>query len=268
MGRTDPKTAIWEGGILRGDLGYSRTASMLTAHSIIESLPATLEVIGWSIVLMAIGSVGFGVASTFRQNKWVTKITRVLNTVGFLLPPLLFGLLLLMCFLVILGWVPLGRYDEWVGEVLSNPNHWQHFTKILTIDALLNHRLDIFWNAILYLIAPVITLSYPQWRLFFRSTSRFIQHYSTPPNRVIPVATILGGIFVNLVNGIILAETIFNFPGIGRAIAYNAISLDMVPLSSILLVSAFLFMIGNLLIDMVHLLMNPTMTRERSLFWG
>jgi peptide/nickel transport system permease protein len=287
VGRADPKSDEWIGGILLGDFGYSRSGSMPTANLIIESFPATLELALWTILVIVVGGVGFGIANTFRHNKWMNNVIEVGNMVGFIVPPFLFALLLLICFLAIVGWFPMGRYDEWVGEVIHNPTQWRNFTNLLTIDALLNRRLDIFWNVLLHLIAPVITLSYIQCLLFFRSTRAFtrkqlrqemllnskgqlsnrIEQHSTLSNGSIPVATIVGGIFFNLVNCTILAETIFNYPGIGRATVYNAISLDMIPLTSILLVSSFIFVIGTLLIDIAHVYMNRVSMGQRLVFW-
>lgn len=287
VGRADPNSAEWIGGILLGDFGFSRTGSMPTANLIIESFPATLELALWTILVIVVGGVGLGVVNTFRHNRWVNKIIGVGNIVGFIVPPFLFALLLLICFLAIVGRFPLGRYDEWVGEVIHNPTQWQDFTHLLTIDALLNRRLDIFWNALLHFIAPVTTLSYIPCLLFFRSTHAFtrkhlrqemllnsngrlsnrIEQYSTLSNSSIPVATIVGGIFVNFVNCAILVETIFNYPGIGRATAYNAISLNGISLTSILFVSTFIFMIGTLLIDIAHVYINRASMGQHTRFW-
>jgi len=148
VGRPYPQSAEWIGGILQGDFGYSRFGSMPVADLIIERLPATFELALYSMLVIVFGSVGLGITTTFRHSKWVDKLIGLLSAIGWIFPSFLLALLLLMYFYSEVGWFLLGRYDEWVGEVIHSPTQWRHFTNLLTIDALLNRRLDIFWNAL------------------------------------------------------------------------------------------------------------------------
>lgn len=279
VGRPDPQSGEWTGGILRGDLGYSRTASQPVADLIARRFPATLEMALWSIIPIVFGGVWLGVLAALNHNKLIDQLIRVLSVVGWAFPSFVFALVLLMYFYAELGWFPPGRYDQWVSEVLNNPDEWRNFTNLLTIDALLNGRLDIFWNALRHLIAPIITLTYIQCALLIRITRTSMlealrEDYVTTarskglakntitqrhalPNALIPVATIVGGTIVGLLNGAVITETIFDFPGIGQAAATAAVSLDVITTSAMVMFFGFILVVGNLLVDIAYVFIDP-----------
>lgn len=279
VGRPDPQSGEWTGGILRGDLGYSRTASQPVADLISRRFPATLEMALWSIIPIIFGGVWLGVLAALNHNKLIDQLIRVLSVVGWAFPSFVFALILLMYFYAELGWFPPGRYDQWVSSVLNDPDQWRNFTNLLTIDALLNGRLDIFWNALRHLIAPIITLTYIQCALLIRITRTSMlealrEDYVTTarskglaknaitqrhalPNALIPVATIVGGTIVGLLNGAVITETIFDFPGIGQAAATAAVSLDVITTSAMVMFFGFILVVGNLLVDIAYVFIDP-----------
>jgi peptide/nickel transport system permease protein len=279
VGRTDPQSGEWSGGILRGELGYSRTASQPVSDLIARRFPATLEMALWSIVPIIFGGVWLGVIAALNHNKFLDQLIRVISVVGWAFPSFVFALLMLMYFYAQLGWFPPGRYDQWVSEIINNPAQWRNFTNLVTIDALLNARLDVFWNALRHLVAPILTLTYIQCALLIRITRTAMlealrEDYITTarskglakqtitqrhalPNALIPVATIVGGTIVGLLNGAVITETIFDFPGIGQAAATAAVSLDVITVSAMVMFFGFILVVGNLLVDIAYFFIDP-----------
>lgn len=279
VGRPDPQSGEWAGGILRGELGYSRTASQPVADLIARRFPATLEMALWSIIPIVFGGVWLGVIAALNHNKFLDQLIRVISVVGWAFPSFVFALLLLMYFYAHLGWFPPGRYDQWVSDLINSPDQWRSFTNLITIDALLNARLDVFWNALRHLIAPILTLTYIQCALLIRITRTAMlealrEDYITTahskgltrnsvtqrhalPNALIPVATIVGGTIVGLLNGAVITETIFDFPGIGQAAATAAVTLDVITVAAMVMFFGFILVVGNLLVDIAYVFIDP-----------
>jgi peptide/nickel transport system permease protein len=277
-GTKNPSTGEREGGLLFGDLGYSRTSSQPVIELIARRFPATVELTLWSIIPIIFGGVWLGVLAALNQDKWIDQIIRVMSIIGWAFPSFLFGLLMLMVFYANTGWLPPGRLSQWANTVVQSAE-WSNYTYLLTIDALLNGRLDIWWDAIRHLIAPVITLSYISWALLVRVTrtsmlealrqdfmttarskglqNRVITRRHALPNALIPVATIAGSMVVGLLNGAVIIETVFNYPGIGQAAANAATQLDVVTILGLSLFFGFILVLSNLLVDVSYVLIDP-----------
>ena len=129
------------------------------------------------------------------------------------------------------------------------------------------------------MILPIITLCYIQWAMLLRLTRSSMlealrQDYITTarakgltertvinrhalPNALIPVVTVGGITVVNLVNGVVITETVFNYPGMGSAAAGAAQTLDVLAVLGFVLLSSVLFIVANLLIDVLYAFLDP-----------
>ncbi len=278
VGQRDPVTGKIIGGILRGDLGYSRTSSEPVADLLRRRFPATLELALWSVLPIIGGGIWLGVIAAVNHNKWVDQLARVFSIVGWSFPSFVFGLLVLMIFYARLQWFPPGRISDWASQVINSPE-FKNYTHLITIDALLNLRFDIFLDALRHLILPVITLAYLSWALLLRVTRSSMlealrQDYITTarakglnnrevirrhalPNALIPVATLGGLIVVGLLNGVVITETVFNYPGIGSAAARAALQLDVVTILGFALFNGFILVMANLIVDILYAYIDP-----------
>ncbi|MGH2545014.1 MAG: ABC transporter permease, partial [Ardenticatenaceae bacterium] len=222
VGTVSPNTGEREGGLIFGQLGYSRTASQPVIDLIKQRFPATLELALLAIVPVVLGGVWLGVIAALNHNKPIDQIARVFSIVGWAFPSFVFGLILLMIFYARLGWFPPGRLSIEASQVV-NSSTFNSYTNMMTIDSILNGRFDIFMDAMRHMIAPVVTLAYISWALMVRVTRTSMlealrQDYMTTarakglheqvitrrhalPNALIPVATIAGGTVVGLLNG-------------------------------------------------------------------
>lgn len=278
VGITDQRTGQTTGGILRGDFGYSRTASQPVAELIKRRFPATLELALWSVLPVIGGGVWLGVVSALNHNKLIDQIARIFSIVGYALPTFVFGLMVLMIFYAKLGWFPPGRVSAEASRVIASSD-WRNFTYLLTIDSLLNGRPDILVDVLRHMILPVITLAYLSWALMLRVTRSSMlevlrQDYMTTarskglaerrvirrhglPNALIPVITIAGFTVVGLLNGVVVTETIFNYPGIGSATAEAAVRLDVVTILAMTLFFGFILVLANLIVDLLYGVIDP-----------
>ena len=278
VGRADPVTGETVGGVLRGDLGYSRTGNQDVIDLLLHRLPATVELALWSIVPIIGVGIWLGVQAAVKHNKLIDQVARIFSIVGYSFPSFVFGLLVLLIFYARLEWFPPGRLTDWASQIVQS-DAFTRYTQLNTVDALLNGRLDIFADALRHMVLPVLTLSYIQWALLLKITRSAMlealrQDYVTTarakglaerdvinrharPNALIPVATVSGLTIVGLLNGVVFTETIFNYPGIGSAAADAAVSLDVLTVLGFVLFTATLLIVTNLVVDVMYAFLDP-----------
>lgn len=150
---------------------------------------------------------------------------------------------------------------------------------MLTFDALLNGRFDIFLDALRHMILPILTLSYLSWATFLRVTrssmletlrmeyvttarakglpEKDVIYKHAQPNAMIPAVTLAGFAVVGLLGGVVITETVFNYPGIGQAAAEAAAQLDVVTVLGFALFNGFILIVSNLVVDVLYGLVDP-----------
>ena len=278
IGVRDDDTGEIKGGILRGDMGHSKTGKDAVAEVIKHRLPATAELALWAAAPLIGLAVWMGVQAAVNHNRFIDQLLRVLAIFGWSIPTFVFGLMVLMAFYAGLGWFPPERLSNWAAQAVQSAG-FIRYTQMNTLDSLLNLRLDIFWDAIRHLVLPVLTLSVISWAFLLRVTRSSMldvlrQDYMTTarakglsertvisqhavPNALIPVITVGGLTLISLFNGVVITETVFNYPGLGSFMADAALSLDVVSVLGMTLFSRFVLVFGNLVVDVLYGVVDP-----------
>jgi peptide/nickel transport system permease protein len=183
-----------------------------------------------------------------------------------------------MVFYAQLEWFPPGRLTTQMQIAVNSPD-FHTYTSLLTIDSLLNGRFDIFIDALKHMLLPILTLSYLTWATFLRVTRSSMletlrMDYVTTarakglrehdvifkharPNAMIPVITLAGFSIVGLMGGVVITETVFDFPGIGKAAAEAAGQLDVVTVLGFALFNGFILIVANLVVDIIYAMVDP-----------
>jgi len=278
VGRIDPVTGQRRGGILFGDFGYSRTGSQPVIDLIRNRFPNTLDLTIWAIAPVLLVGIWLGVQAAVHQNGFIDQAGRIFSIVGTSVPIFVFGLLALMVFYANLHWFPPGRLSDWASTVLYTES-FRHYTNLLTFDALLNGRFDIFLDALRHMILPILTLSYVNWATFLRVTRSSMletlrMEYVTTarakglrekdvinrharPNAMIPIVTLAGFQVIGLLGGVVITETVFNYPGIGQAAANAASQLDVITILGFALFNGLILIVSNLVVDILYAVVDP-----------
>lgn len=278
VGAKDPVTGEHKGGIIFGDFGYSRVGSQPVADLISTRFPNTLDLTLWAVAPVILVGIWLGVQAAVHHNGFIDQAARVFSIVGTSFPTFVFGLLMLLLFYANVQWFPPGRVSDWANAVITS-REFNSYTSLLTIDALLNGRFDIFWDALKHMILPILTLSYLSWATFLRVTRSSMlevlrQEYVTTarakglperavifkhaqPNAMIPVVTLAGFAVINLMGGVVITETVFDFPGIGKAAAEAAGALDVVTVLGFALFNGVILIIANLVVDVIYAVVDP-----------
>ncbi len=278
VGTEDQVTGETVGGILRGDLGYSRTGREDVVEMIKRRFPATLELALWSMVPIIGFGIYFGILAALNHNKPIDQITRVFAIIGWSFPTFVFGLLLILVLYAWLGWFEPGRLSLEYAQEVMQPT-FTRYTGMNTVDSILNLRFDIFFDALNHLFMPVLTLSVVIIALMMKITRSSMlevlrQDYVTTArakglkekvvvnrhvrrNALIPVITVAGTTLAGLLNGAVTTEVIFNYPGLGSAAAAAALSLDVLTMLGLTLFTAFIFVFANLIVDVLYGVLDP-----------
>jgi peptide/nickel transport system permease protein len=268
----------WVKEVLHGNLGWSKTAQMPVMDAIKLYFPATLELSIWSFVPIMVIGIWLGIQAALHQNGIIDQAARLFSIIGYSFPTFVFGLLVLMLFYVDLQWFPPGRLSDWANNIVYS-SAFHQYTGMVTFDAILNGRFDIFLDALRHLVLPALTLAYVDWALILRvmrssmlealnqdyiTTARakglsehMVINNHARPNAMIPVATIGGLLLVGLLNGVVITETVFNYRGMGLFTANAALSLDAISTLGVTLLIAALYVVANLVVDVLYAFLDP-----------
>ncbi len=268
----------WLNGALHGDLGYSHSANMPVSQAIKEYLPATIQLAVVTIILVVFFGVWFGVVSAVKKDKWQDVCARLISVGGFSLPIFVLGLFLLMVFYGKLGWFPPGGYSVSTDVMVHSPS-FHSYTGFLLIDSLLNGNLRVFFDVLRHLVLPAVTLCIGSFALMVRVMrssmleelgkdyvrtarakglpERAVIYRHAGKNAIIPVITLAGIQFIRLLGGTVIVETIFDYPGIGRFGVTAAQQLDIAGIMGFSLMVAVLFVLGNLVSDVLYTAVDP-----------
>lgn len=259
--------------LLKGDLGTSIRTDNPVLQDLMQFFPATLEL---SIVAMAIAiifGVLFGIISAIYRNKAVDHIVRTISISGVSIPSFWFALIALSIFSSVLGLTP------GPGRVDSRTVTPDGGTGLLLFDSIMSGDFYLFTDVAMHLVLPGAVLGLFTMGLIARQTrSNLLEVMSMDyirtarskglkesgvivghalGNSLIPVLTVAGLGFSNLLGGMVLVENIFAWPGIGQYAYHSAVSLDFPAITGVSLLIAFLFVIINLFIDILYGIIDP-----------
>lgn len=264
---------IYLGKLLRGDMGRSITKRRPVIEDLRSFLPATIELATASVLFGVLTGMGLGILSALWRNSWLDHIARLISLIGVSIPVFWLALLALYVFYSRLGWLPgPGRIDT--GAQLP-----ERITGLLTVDSLLAGNWPIFRNVLSHLILPAFVLGSYITGLITRVTrsamlevlgadyirtarakglsERIMLIRHALRNALIPVITVIGFSYGNLLAGTVLTEKIFAWPGIGQYAYTASVSLDFPAIMGVSLVFALIFILVNLVVDVLYFLIDP-----------
>jgi len=274
---------LWLKQVAHGDLGYSETAKMPVADAVKAFFPATFELTLASFFPILLIGVYFGVLSAVHKDRWLDQLTRFVAVTGYSLPSFVLGLLLLMVFYGKWQLFPPGRYGLET-DLLVHGDAFRHYTGLLTLDTLLNGDVAAFADVVKHLVLPAATLVYIDLALLLRITrssmleelgrdyvrtarakglpERTIVRRHALRNALIPIVTLSSLLFIGLLGGVVITETVFDFPGIGRWGVIAAQQLDIAGVLGSTLLAAGLFVLANMASDILYAVVDPRIRVE------
>ena len=276
MGLNDPyPVQLWTylTGIVHGDLGKSLLTSRPVMDDIRAALPATFELVVFTIIFQVCISIPLGVIAAIYRNTWVDNVLRVVSLMGVVVPGFVLAILLQLVAAHYLGFFPV------TGRLEPGIDFSADITGLLTIDGLLAGRFDVVWDALRHMFLPAVALSAGGIGQVMRITrtamievaSRdFVEAsraYGIPERvvtfrymlRVAAVAplTILGLEFASLIGNAFIVEFVFSWPGIASYGVRTILHKDLNAVIGVVLVSGVFFVVANLAIDFLLGVLDP-----------
>lgn len=260
--------------LLSGDFGVSVLTSRPVLEDLLRVFPATFELSTLAIIIGVVVGVPAGVVAAARKGRWIDHVIRIVGLFGYSVPVFWLGLVGLFIFYGKLGWVAgTGRLDVFYdGEVTPR-------TGVMLINSALDGNWEIFSNAFSHLILPASLLGYFSLAYIARMARSFMidqlgHEYVTAarikgnsfwgtvwrhafPNILVPLITVIGLSYASLLEGAVLTETVFAWPGLGNYITHALFNSDMnAVLGGTVLVGA-VFITINLICDLLYKLVDP-----------
>jgi peptide/nickel transport system permease protein len=271
---------LWEqfiyylGDVFTGNFGTSIRTGQPVIQDILHVMPATIELATFAILIGAGLGVPLGVFAAVNKDRWPDHVVRVFSLFGHSMPIFWTGMIALIVFYAHFGLVGgSGRMDQfYIGLV-------EERTGFLLIDSLLAGEMDVFWSAVNHIILPASLLGYSSSAYITRMTRSFMldqlgQEYVTTArvkglsrnqtiwqhafiNIRVQLVTIIALAYGSLLEGAVLIETVFAWPGFGQYLTNNLITGDMNAVMTCVLIVGVIFIGLNLLSDVLYRIFDP-----------
>jgi peptide/nickel transport system permease protein len=250
---------VYLGKVISGDLGYSYIFNLPVTSMIAERVPATLLLVLSSVVLAFVVGTALGVMSSRKPNGLLSQFITVLSMVGFAAPVFWMGIMLVILFASVWPILPVSG--------------------MRAVDSSDTAGVKDVLDVLQHLVLPTVTLSLvylAQYSRLARSSmldvlgsdfirtarakglaDRVVLYKHALRNALLPVVTVLGLQFGNVMAGAILVETVFNWPGLGRLAYESVVRRDYPTILGVLLFSSIVVIVMNLLTDLCYRLIDP-----------
>ena len=253
---------------VQGDFGISYRLQQPVMELILSRLPATLELALVSGVLAFAFGVGFGVYTALRRGNWLSGTIMTVSLIGVSLPTFLIGVLLIWVFAVELQWLPsFGR-----GEVVPLGNWWRtglatesgRASLILPAITLGLYQMTLIMRLVRAEMLEVLRTDYIKFARARGLSNRAVHFGHALKNTLVPVITITGLQMGSIIAFSIITETVFQWPGVGALFINSVRFVDVPVMAAYLMLIALVFVVINLIVDLLYYAVDPRLRVDRA----
>jgi peptide/nickel transport system permease protein len=240
----------WISGLMRGELGYAYVSERPAIEEIAPRIPVTAKLASLALVFSVVIGVPLGVISAVRRNTFLDYLLRIISLSGLSMPSFWLGLLVLMAFVQVVGWIPI--YNRQPDSI------WAEIG-LLTIPALVVG----FRSSALVMrltrssMLEVLKQDYIRTARSKGASENSVNYEHALRNALLPVVTIIGIEAAFLIGGLIVTETVFNIPGVARFLVEAIRSRDYPIVQNLVMFIAMVVVMVNFLVDLTYTLLDP-----------
>ena len=255
LGLNDPllvQFGTWMGQLLRGDLGASLLSNTSVAGMIGDRLGPTLNIALMTIVISVALAVPMGVIAAWRHRSWVDFLVMSFSVLGFSVPVFVIGYILIQIFAIDLKWVPVQGYKsptDGIGPFFSRA--------ILPSLTLATIYIALIARMTRASMLEVLGEDYIRTARAKGVRENVVLFRHALRNAAVPILTIIGTGFALLISGVVVTESVFNIPGIGRLTVDAILARDYPVIQAMILLTAGIYVTVNLLIDISYSFFDP-----------
>ena len=242
----------WVGLLLHGDLGTSLISNTPVTGMIAKHIEPTISLALLTIVLSIVIAVPFGVLAAWMHKTWVDHLMMSLSVVGFSVPVFVIGYVLIQIFAIELKWLPVQGFRS------LSQGFWPFFERAL-LPALTLSSIYVTLIARMTRASMLEVLGEDYIRTARAKglrESRVLFHHALR-NAAVPILTIIGTGFALLISGVVVTESVFNIPGIGRLTVDAILARDYPVIQGMILLTSALYVFVNLVIDLFYSAFDP-----------
>jgi peptide/nickel transport system permease protein len=242
----------WAGGVLQGDLGISIFSNEPVLTLVRQRVEPTLSLAFTTITLAVTLAITAGVLAAWKVGTWVDRAVMVLSVLGFSVPVFVVGYLLIYVFAIYLGWLPVQGYTSIAEGVLP----WLR-NLILPSVALGLAYVALIARITRTAMLDVLAEDYVRTAQAkgVATGSLLLKH--ALKNAGVPIVTVIGIGIALLIGGVVITETVFNIPGIGRLVVDAISKRDYPIIQGVILIFSGVYVIVNLLVDLTYTVLDP-----------
>jgi peptide/nickel transport system permease protein len=259
--------ASFLGRALQGELGLSLRQVRPVSTLILERLPATLELSSVAASLALIAGIAMGVYTALRRDSWLSQALLALSLIGVSLPTFLIGILLILVFAVILGWLPsFGRGDTvaigwWTTGFLT----WSGLKALILPSITLGlFQMTLIQRLVRSEMLEVLRTDFIKFARARGLTDRAVHFRHALKNTLVPVITITGLQLGAIIAFAIITETVFQWPGMGLLFIQAVTFADVPVMAAYLCLIALFFVVINLIVDLLYYAVDPRLRIDRA----
>lgn len=274
LGLNDPvplQFARYVGNTARGKFGISYRIGRPVGSLLAERLPATLELSFMAALFALVVGIPMGIYTALHPERWLSKAFLTVSLIGISLPTFLIGILLILLFGVVLGWLPtFGRgavvdLGFWSTGLLS-VSGWKSI--LMPAFTLGMFQLTLIMRLVRSEMLEVLRTDFVKFARARGLTPRAVHFGHALKNTLVPVITITGLQLGGIIAFAIITETVFQWPGMGLLFLQAIQFVDIPVMSSYLVLIALFFVIINLVVDILYHVVDPRLRIERQVSVG
>lgn len=270
LGLNDPFLSQFATFVIRaaqGDFGISYRLQQPVMELILSRLPATLELAMVSGILAFAFGVGFGVYTALRRKGWLSNAIMTVSLVGVSLPTFLIGVLLIWIFAVELQWLPsFGRGEVvivggWPTGLLTPSGRASLVLPAITLGL---YQMTLIMRLVRAEMLEVLRTDYIKFARARGLSNRAVNFGHALKNTMVPVITITGLQLGSIIAFAIITETVFQWPGVGALFINSVRFVDVPVMAAYLMLIALVFVIINLIVDLLYYVVDPRLRVDRA----
>ncbi|GAA2605607.1 ABC transporter permease [Streptomyces violaceus] len=232
------------------DFGESLRTAQPAGEAVLRAFPATLQLAGWTMLLAIVGAVVIGSLAAYRPNSATDRIASFLSSTAASVPDFWIAIMGVLVFAVTLGWLPTSG--------TSGAAAW-----VLPVATLLIRPFGVLVQVVRGAMVSALSAPYVKVARGKGASELRVVFGHALRNAAAPALTVAGDLAVGLVNGAVVVETIFGWPGIGKLMIDSVLQRDFAVLQAAVLLTALAIFALNILVDLCHALLDPRV-RQRA----
>ncbi len=243
---------LWIGNLLHGDFGTSLISQTSVTSMITQRLEPTASLAVAAILITVLIAVPLGVIAAWRQGSWIDNLVMSSSVVGFSVPVFVIAYLLIQLFAIELRWLPVQGFrslDQGLGEFIAR--------LILPALTLASVYIALIARMTRASVLEVLREDYIRTARAKGLSQRVVLFRHALRNAAVPILTVVGAGFALMVSGVVVTESVFNIPGLGRLIVDAVLARDYPVIQALILLTAGLYVVINLLIDLSYAITDP-----------